>query len=118
MSRPAQSSSRIASKAVPPCLPNPAVDRCAKAWERAYENIVTNASRQDKSAEDMEDLAREEAELAFRNALPPLSGEDNIRDFIACVGYALVREILLPIVCTEYFNAAKVALSAARAPRR
>lgn len=56
--------------------------------------------------------------IAFRNTLPPLCGEDNIRDFIACVAYALVKDILLPIVCTNYLDAAKVALSAVRAHRR
>lgn len=99
-------------------LSNPAVARCAKAWERAYQRKISAAPDHERNTQDLEDLATEEAEIAFRNALPPLCGEDNIRDFIACVSYALVKDILLPIVCTNYFDAAKVALSAARVHRR
>lgn len=111
-------SAQSSSKTAAPGLSNPAVARCAKAWERAYQRYLSAPTNHDKAAEDLEFFASEEGEVAFRNALPPLSGEDNIRDFIACVAYALVREILLPIVCTNYFEAAKVALSAARVHRR
>lgn len=114
MRRTASSSSR----STPPSLSNPAVARCAKAWQRTYDRIVSAAPNHGEDAEKIEDFARDEAEAAFRNALPPLSGEENIRDFIACVGHALVKEILLPIVCTDYLEAAKVALSAVRAHRK
>lgn len=110
-------SAQSSSKTTAPSLTNPAVARCAKAWERTYDRLVSAAPNQEKAAEDIEDFAREQAEVAFRHALPPLCGEDNIRDFIACVAYALVTEILVPIVCTDYFDAAKVALSAIRANR-
>lgn len=105
------------SRANPPRSPNPAVARCAKAWERTYNKIISIPDP-DKTSEDMDDFAREEAEIAFRKALPALCGEENIRDFIACVAYALVNNILIPFVCTNYFEAAKVALSAARVHRR
>ena len=113
MSTTAQSS----SKAKSPRFANPAVARCAKAWERAYNKIISVPDR-DKAPEDREDFARDEAEIAFRKALPPLCGEENIRDFIACVAYALINEILLPIVCTNYLDAAKIALTAVRVHRR
>ena len=114
----AQSSSRTTSRNAPPSLSNPAVALCAKAWERTYKRILSVTPDERKDVDDFEDFAREQAEAAFRKALPPLCGEDNIRDFIACVSYALVNEILLPIVCTDYMEAAKVALSAVRAQGR
>jgi len=118
MPKTAQSSSQTASRNAPPSLSNPAVALCARAWERTYKRILSAVPDEGKDAADWEDFAREKAEAAFRNALPPLCGEDNIRDFIACVAYALVNEIILPIVCTDYMEAAKVALSAVRARRR
>lgn len=117
MPRTAQSSSRTASRNASPSLSNPAVANCAKAWERTYKRILSAVPDEGKDVDDWEHFAREKAEAAFRNALPPLCGEDNIRDFIACVAYALVNEIILPIVCTDYMEAAKVALSALRAHR-
>lgn len=106
------------SASVPPSLSNPAVARCAKVWQRAYDRVVSAAPDPNDPGQDLESLAEDEAEAAFRNALPPLCGEENIRDFIACVGYALVKKILLPFVCTDYLDAAKVALSAVRANRK
>ena len=116
MPRTAQSST--ASRSAPPSLTNPAVAHCSKAWERTYKRVLSAAFDEGKDADDWEGFAREQAEVAFRNALPPLCGEDNIRDFIACVAYALVNEIILPIICTDYMEAAKIALSAVRAQRR
>ena len=118
MPQTAQSSSIPVSRNAPPSLSNPAVAHCARAWERTRKRILSAAPDEGKDVDDWEDFAREKAEAAFRNALPPLCGEDNIRDFIACVAYALVNEIILPIVCTDYMEAAKVALSAVRAHRR
>jgi hypothetical protein len=101
--------------ALPPSIDNPAVARCAKAWRRAYKLVSESFAASGRPVD--EDYVREQAQAAFRDALPPLRGEDNIRDFIACVAYALVKDYLLPMICTEYFDAAKVALSGVRAER-
>lgn len=104
------------AKSLSPSLSNPAIARCAKASERAYklvsDSYAASGEPLDKS------FAWQQAGIAFRDALPPLCGEVNIRDFIACVAYALIKEILMPGDCADYFNAAKIALAAARAERR
>lgn len=94
-------------------LANPAVARCVASWERAKEltSVESNGEQPDQSYID------EVAELAFRYALPPLSGEENIRDFIACITHAMVHKIIWLNDCKNYLNAAKIALSAVRADR-
>jgi hypothetical protein len=59
---------------------NPAVARCCQAWARAHDAAAANG----KSYPD------HEARKAYRRALPPLSGPDNIRDFIACTAHAIL----------------------------
>ena len=46
--------------------------------------------------------------------MPPLAGYENIRDFIACVTYAEVAELILPLNAARYLEGAKVALGALR----
>lgn len=94
---------------------NPAVVRCAKAYSRTYKLVSRSLLAADKPLD--RHFVKQHAAYAFRNALPPLCGPENIRDFIACVGYALVKEFLDPVDCAEYFAAAKVALAAIRAER-
>jgi hypothetical protein len=80
---------------------NPAVARCLDAWAR-----VNKAERaKGKSKYD----ASEEADRAYREAMPPLSGSENIRDFIACVAHAMIAHIITNDVATKLFYAAQVA---------
>lgn len=77
----------------------------------------------DEDDEDDEEInpegfARQQARLAFRDAMPPLSGYDNICGFIACVTYALLHEIFYDADCANLFAAAKVALAALRVQPR
>lgn len=104
------------TRSASPSLNIPAIARCGKAWERAYKLVASSFAAQGKPLDRR--FACEQAESAFRDALPPLRGEDNIRDFIACVGYALVKKLMSSLTCEEYFAAAKVALSAVRAQHR
>lgn len=97
-------------------LSHPAVARCAKAYERTAKLVSDSFTASGKPVDEW--FVFERAREAFADALPPLCGGDNIRDFIACIAYALVKEILLPVICTQYFAAAKVALSALRAEQR
>ena len=64
---------------------NPAVARCRSAWWTAYRHSEEN----DKGV-----FPSVAAHRAFREAMPPLAGAQNIRDFIACVAYGmLIRAI-------------------------
>jgi hypothetical protein len=66
-----------------PALRDPAVALCNEVWKIAYRRVM----RREKSRL----VARKEAEDAFLSALPPLSGIENIRSFVACVAFAIAR---------------------------
>ncbi|MGA8741874.1 MAG: hypothetical protein WB561_11880 [Terracidiphilus sp.] len=53
------------------------------------------------------------AQNVYRKALPPLSGRENIRDFIACVAHAMLLKIIEPEEATRLLYAAQVAQSGA-----
>jgi hypothetical protein len=85
---------------------NPAVARCLTAWVR-----TTNAERaRGKSKFE----ASEEANCAYRRAMPPLSGHENICDFIACVTYAMIVHIFQDDTATKLLYAAQVAHTTSR----
>jgi hypothetical protein len=85
---------------------NPAVARCVNAWVRVHKAELAKgrSSSQANSA----------ANRAYLDAMQPLSGEENIRDFIACVTQAMIADIILESSGTKYLYAAQVAHSAAR----
>jgi hypothetical protein len=85
-------------------LQNPAISRCFEAWTTVREQALANGKTDYK--------ARCEAIAAYREALPPLSGAQNISDFIACVGYAITLDIIIQIQAESLLNVAKIALAA------
>jgi hypothetical protein len=88
---------------------NPSVARCIRAWNRAYHKKLKELD------EDEDDFEAEEAgKRSYLRAMPPLAGYENIRDFIACVTYAEVAELILPLNAARYLEGAKVALGALR----
>jgi len=95
---------------------NPAVARCMAAWERA--NDLVSAQYTGKEPFDFEAFAVGELHTAYRDAMPPLIGHDNICDFIACVAHAMLKDIFDQPECQLYFNAARTALAACRAKAR
>ncbi|HEY1903358.1 MAG TPA: hypothetical protein VGG56_13045 [Terracidiphilus sp.] len=103
------------SQAVPALIqevsPNPsqrniAVQRCCAARDRSLEESLTR--KIDKYE------ARKHAQEAYRDALPDLSGYENIRDFIACISHGLLSGDIHPIESTTFLYAAQVAISALR----
>ena len=62
----------------------------------------------------VEVLASVEADTAFRNALPPLSGYENICDFVACIAHAILIEAIQMEQASKLLYAAQIALSAIR----
>ena len=61
---------------------NPAIARCMSAWSRAWK-IAEKAGRSDV-------YNSRESGIAYRHAMPPLTGEEKIRDFIACVAQGML----------------------------
>jgi hypothetical protein len=61
---------------------NPAIAHCMSVWSRAYK-IAEKTGRSDIYIEH-------ESGIAYRHAMPPLTGEENIRDFIACVAQGML----------------------------
>ncbi|MGA3082036.1 MAG: hypothetical protein ABSD44_11715 [Terracidiphilus sp.] len=85
---------------------NPAVARCLQAWAR-----VNKAERaKGKSRCD----ASIEADRAYRSAMPPLCGQQNISDFIACVAHAMIVHIFQDDTATRLLYAAQVAHTTSR----
>jgi hypothetical protein len=85
---------------------NPAVDRCMNAQKSAYHAEFAKC-------EDECD-ALEAAENAYREAMPPLSGYNNIRDFIACVVNAMLIGVIADNQGTKLLYGAQVALTTVR----
>jgi len=81
-----------------------AVKRCCKAWKRAYDAKI--------AAKGYEFEAKEAASEAYRAAMPTLSGEQNIRDFIACAAHGVLIEAIEGKQGTQLLYAAQVASGA------
>lgn len=97
-------------------LNNEAIQRCADAWQRTFD--LASIKPDDESlalVDEDDDFASEQAAIAFREALPPLAGYENIRDFIACVTYAMVNGNLYWAECHEFLAAAKIAMALLKA---
>jgi hypothetical protein len=112
-----------------PALSNPAIVHCRKAMERvAHEALVElglvaeneeTPKRKDLETEHDLEQFREQATEAFkevadayREAMPPLTGADNIRNFIACVGHGMLLHIFKENEATKLLYAAQVAAMA------
>jgi hypothetical protein len=80
---------------------NPAVARCCEASAQARD-----AARQRRRSSF--DVDRSGAE-AYRKAMPALSGRENIRDFIACVGHGMLTGVFPASETTRLLYAAQVA---------
>lgn len=98
-------------------LHNEALDRCVKAWRRTFDLAYIDPDDDSLAPPDDDDtlFAREQASLSFRDAMPPLAGFDNIRDFIACTTYAMLKRIFAKDECQQLFGAAKIAMALLRA---
>jgi hypothetical protein len=95
---------------------NPAVALCFKAWQRTYDLALCEPDdgRLAPENDNSNFFAREQAAIAFRDAMPPLCGRENIGNFVACATYAMLKQILSREECTHLFSAARIALSLLR----
>jgi hypothetical protein len=85
---------------------SPAVARCVDAYNRTYK--TERAARRDEIP------AIRSAQRAFRAALPPLVGHENIRDFIACIAQSILLGAIDTNDASKLLYAAQVALAAGR----
>jgi hypothetical protein len=85
---------------------HPAVLRCARAWGVAFDKATDEG-------ED-EDDAEKEAKSAYLRSMPPLAGFENVRDYIACISYAQLTEVIFNFEAESLLATAKVALAAVR----
>ena len=99
---------------------NEAVERCLQAWNRTYNlaSIDPSDTRLTPTSDREDSFAREQGSIAFRDAMPPLAGEDNIGDFIACTTYAMLRGVFDREECRDLLHAAKIALALLRLQAR
>jgi hypothetical protein len=84
-----------------PMPSNPAVDQCYGVWQRVYKAEIAKGV--------YHIIAGQTAGKAYRRALPPLSGQENIRDFIACVAYGMLIEAIDEKTGPKLLYAAQVA---------
>ena len=89
---------------------NPAVFRCKQAWTEAY-RAALGEGKDDEDAGDA-------ADYAYSEAMPPLFGVRNIRNFIACVAHGSMLGIIDRADCSRLLYAAQIAFSARRIARR
>jgi hypothetical protein len=87
-----------------PSLTNPAVALCVEGWEKIH-RATREQTRCVYTAERC-------AGKAFRLAMPPLTGYQNICDFIACAGYGILLGAIKADTGTKLLYAAQVALGA------
>jgi hypothetical protein len=83
---------------------NTTVQNCC----HAYNNVLT--AERAKGLKDFE--AGQKALRAYRNAMPHLTSHANVRGFIACIGHAMLIEIMRESTGTKLLYAAQVALAA------
>jgi hypothetical protein len=102
-----QSALTLVDEASPnPSAHNAAVQRCCAARER---------SLQQSRAQQCEHFkAKECADEAYRDAMPDLSGYENIRDFIACITHGMICGSIHQIDGPKLLYAAQVAVCALR----
>ncbi len=103
-SQPSPASSPSAESQPPPV--SLAVARCIEAYNRTY--------KAERTARHDEFDSTRSAQRAFRAALPPLVGHENIRDFIACIAQSILLGAIKGNDASKLLYAAQVALGAAR----
>jgi hypothetical protein len=70
-----------------PSLQNPAVAYCCEVWESTLRRSL-------KEGKNLV-FARVAAHKAYQRSLPPLTGDENIRNFIACVAQGILLGAIL-----------------------
>jgi hypothetical protein len=82
-----------------------AIASCMRSWNYAYKKRA-----EEKHPSEYE--CEKAGSKAYLNAVPPLSGLENICDFIACINYASMRGVVTHSDATHYLANARIALAA------
>ncbi len=82
-----------------------AIEICLEAWNRGHDE-------QAKDEDSTEYDCGQAGNLAYLKATPPLSGYQNICDFIACINYGSMTDIVRHRDAKIYLENARIALSA------
>jgi hypothetical protein len=108
MSSEPESEQTLQTTAQPYCAPeqNPAIALCHETYTRAF----AEAEQAGIPTLRATLLARE----AYRQSMPPLTGSENIRDFIACVAHAMLLKVVDAAEASRLLYAAQVAWYAAK----
>lgn len=88
-----------------------AAARCREALERAYLDTLA-APETAESENACRTRAIDAAARAYRQAMPPLSGAENIRNFIACVAQGILLDVFTGSEPNQLLYAAQVANTA------
>ncbi|MGA2571825.1 MAG: hypothetical protein ABSF23_15025 [Terracidiphilus sp.] len=88
---------------------NDAVARCVRAWR-----LTMKKEREELDEGDSEYEAEKASNNAYLGAMPPLSGYQNICDFIACVTNGSMVGVIPQRDAEHFLAAAKIALGALR----
>jgi len=86
---------------------NPAVLRCCEAYSDAYDTLTAQ--------EEEEYYALDQACKAYRQAMPPLLGVRNIRNFLVCATHGFAIGAIKGDEYSRFLYAVQVAYSARRA---
>ncbi len=93
---------------------NEALERCVNAWHRNFKLASIDPTDDNlHCAEDTDEnvFAVEQGANAYRDAMPLLAGYENIRDFIACTAYGILKRIFEFDEGRELLGAAKIAMA-------
>jgi len=91
-----------------PSLQIPAVALCVEGWEKTFRATLQKTGSVYS--------AKRCAVSVYRMAMPPLTGHQSIRDFIACAAYGMLLGAIKPEHGTKLLYAAQVALSSVAKP--
>src|ERR1700761_7185084 len=84
-----------------PALENPAIAHCCEVWESTRREALRQGNNMV--------IARVAAHKAFQKSLPPLTGLENIQNFIACVAHGMLIGAILSQDGARLLYAAQVA---------
>jgi len=84
-----------------PVPENPASALCYSQWQRVYQQEIAKGEHWVNAAK--------RAGLAYRKAMPSLSGEENIRDFVTCVAHGMLIGAIEGKDASKLLYAAQVA---------
>ncbi len=104
-SRPASSTALAGAIAIEDGSGSKAIASCMRSWNYAFKKRA-------EAKHPTEWECEKAGNKAYLNAVPPLSGLQNICDFIACINLASMKGVVTHNEATHYLANARIALAA------